>query len=146
MRKLQDVIHHYPIGKDNGLVVDILNYKSDYVGKKQSKVKGMYLINDSLHIQYFGGSTGKSISEFTPHLRSMSSITKSIIHEGYNNNKPFVPMEVLGVLFQMNVSEYCFIEQNPMRILSSRFLVVEWLLNKHFNIFNIPISDYIEKK
>ena len=58
------------------LGLQVLNYKSDYVGLQFSTINGFYLIGDKPHSTYHGGSTGKSFSEFKPVLRPMSDLRK----------------------------------------------------------------------
>jgi len=61
-----------------GLMIDISNYKCDYVGIKRAEANGYYFIGDELHITYNGGHTGKDIGIFKPILRPMSDLVKEI--------------------------------------------------------------------
>lgn len=54
------------------LGVEILNYRSDYVGLQYSSLTGYYLIEEDPHFTYIGGSTGKSFRELKPILRPLS--------------------------------------------------------------------------
>lgn len=72
----------------NKCVVEILNYKCDYVGIQFSKANGYYFLNEKLHITYDGSSTGKSLKEIKPILRPLSDLTKEI----EVNRERFVPI------------------------------------------------------
>ncbi|QGN24631.1 hypothetical protein GJV56_18940 [Elizabethkingia anophelis] len=82
--KLKDIAPFLPYG----LGVKILNHLNDHTGKEFSEINGYYFIDESLHITYNGGNTGKSISEFKPLLRPMSDLTKEITHNG----EKFIPI------------------------------------------------------
>jgi hypothetical protein len=61
----------------NEVEIEIINYKSDYVGIKKAKSTGYYYLNKVLHITYEGGSTGKSLKECKLILRPLSNLTTS---------------------------------------------------------------------
>jgi hypothetical protein len=62
-------------------------------------------------------------------LRPLSDLTKPCLDDMK------VPMIELAKMFDMNVVEYCFIEQNPTLIEStSRYPVVQQLYKWHFDI------------
>ena len=62
----------------NGVDLEILNYKCDYIGIQYSKANGYYFLNNKLHITYKGGSTGKSLDDCRLILRPLSDLTKEI--------------------------------------------------------------------
>ena len=71
-----------------------------------------------------------------PILRPLSDITKEI----EVNGEKFVTIEMLGKLFQMNVIEYCNLEQNKSlseTIKNQRWCVIEKLFEWHFDIFGL---------
>ena len=60
----------------NGVEIEILNYKCDYVGIKTAKSNGYYYLNEKLHITYNGGSTGKSLNECKLIIKPLSDLSK----------------------------------------------------------------------
>tara|TARA_R110000851_G_scaffold310564_1_gene470413 strand:- start:33 stop:470 length:438 start_codon:yes stop_codon:yes gene_type:complete len=60
----------------NGVDLEILNYKCDYVGIQYSKANGYYFLNNKLHITYEGGSTGKSLDDCRLILRPLCDLSK----------------------------------------------------------------------
>lgn len=63
--------------------IEILNYKSDYVGIKTAKSNGFYYIGDDLYITYEGGPVGKEIgTECKLICHPLSDLTKEIEVDG----------------------------------------------------------------
>jgi hypothetical protein len=65
----------------NGVQIEILNYKSDYVGIRFAKANGYYFLNNKLHITYEGGSTGKSLEDCRLILKPLSDLTREDLIE-----------------------------------------------------------------
>jgi hypothetical protein len=88
--KQQSILQHII----NGVQIEILNYKSDYVGIRYAKANGYYFLNNKLHITYEGGSTGKSLEDCRLILRPLSDFYESVdgvsfsnmITHGYHNS------------------------------------------------------------
>ena len=77
-----------------------------------------------------------------PLLRSLDSLTKPITVKGYNDGKEFVPSEKLAVhLFDFDFIDMVVNKGNTNGI---PFWVVKLLLKWHFNIFNLPETEYIK--
>ena len=77
-----------------------------------------------------------------PLLRSLDSLTKPITVKGYNDDKEFVPSEKLAVhLFDFDFIDMVVNKGNTNGI---PFWVVKLLLKWHFNIFNLPETEYIK--
>lgn len=84
MVTIQEIAPYLPYG----LQIKILNYQCDYVGIEYAKATGFYLLGDTLHVAYEGGSTGKDPSIFKPILRPLSDLTREICHNG----EKFIPI------------------------------------------------------
>lgn len=70
--------------------IEIFNYKRDYVGVRYSTINGFYMIKDEVHVNYVGGSTGKSFTEFKPILRPLSDIDDDLFEEiGFADEEDF---------------------------------------------------------
>lgn len=94
-----------------------------------------------------------------PILHDLSSLVRPIIVEGYDNNKPFVPIEYFEIGDDNNESiEYDSGNIKLIRSLESlaksgivnhiKYLpygVVQQLYKWHFNVFNIPSHLFIDK-
>ena len=72
-----------------------------------------------------------------PLLRSLDSLTKPITVKGYNDDKEFVPVEELG----WNSFQHII---NSGNLLGVGFNYIQLLLKWHFNIFNLPETEYIK--
>ena len=68
-----------------------------------------------------------------PLLRSLDSLTKPITVKGYNDGKEFVPLD--------EIQQY---DINAENILLQQFWIVNRLLQWHFNVFNLPETEYIK--
>lgn len=68
--ELKEILQHVI----NGVQIEILNYKSDYVGIQYAKANGYYYLGGKLHITYDGGSTGKSLDDCRLILRPLSDL------------------------------------------------------------------------
>lgn len=134
------------------LPVKILNHNKDGVGIEYSVVTGYYYLGSHLHVTYFGGSTGKSISEFMPCLRPLSSVTKEITHNG----ETFIPAEEIfkNSNYENKIGIPSEIEQAesflgpPCSIDNAPYWIVKELLSMHFDIHGLidaglalPIND-----
>ena len=92
-QELKEKLHYY---LPHGLKVTILNYRNDCTGIEYSMLNGYYPLGNNAHYTYDGGSTGKTLDEFKPHMRPLCSLTQEITVPHYNDGKPFVPIKVLG--------------------------------------------------
>ena len=89
-----------------------------------------------LENEFNAGGYEYDLHEVKPILYSLDYLTKEITHNG----ETFVPIERLGSLFNMNIVEYCFLEQNYMlleTIVNQRWYIVEKLLEWRFDIHNL---------
>lgn len=75
----------------NGVELEILNYKCDYVGIRYAKANGYYFLDGELHITYEGGSTGKSLESCRLRLRPLSDLINEI---EYNKEKIIPLIEI----------------------------------------------------
>lgn len=81
-------------------------------------------------------------AEIKPHMRPLSSLTKEIIVEGYNDGKPFVAFHDLGKLFRYRQDE-----NNVLNVLSEitkgtiDFRTAEKLFQWHFWIGDQALFD-----
>lgn len=75
LRKENLTIDHLAPYLPYGLHIKILNHKCDYVGIEYAEANGFYIMPDGLYLTYVGGSAGKSVNDFKPILRPLSSIT-----------------------------------------------------------------------
>ena len=82
-----------------------------------------------------------SSNRFKPLLRSLDSLTKPITVKGYNDDKEFVPAEEIFVGAWGKHAEYYIKNGN---ILDLSFIQIELLLKWHFNVFNLPETEYIK--
>ena len=97
----------YPMDENNGLeylylkkedIVWSPNKTKDMVHKLRSiSEMGYHSQSGTGHIMFY-----KEKFNSKPYLRILSSLTKEITHEGYNNGKPFVPIVELGKEFACN--------------------------------------------
>ena len=93
-----------------------------------------------------------------PLLRSLYSLTKPITVKGYNDGKEFIPMEevcdILNIDHKYKIALLDFIKglsdlfftrdaTDNLRIDNLR-LIDATLLKWHFNIFNLPETEYIK--
>lgn len=100
----------------NGVQIEILNYKSDYVGIQYAKANGYYYIGKDLYITYEGGSTGKSLNDCRLVLRPLSDLTEQIEWDD-------------GV-YQMTDEDYFDIDDISNRELQD-------FLKRHFDVFGL---------
>jgi hypothetical protein len=140
----------------NGVEIEILNYKSDYVGIQYAKANGHYYLNGELYITYDGGSTGKSLNDCRLLLLNLSDLTKEIEHNG----EKFVPiLEILKVNGKWNrnidrcLFDGAFIKEigyhygqpnnesfqisETIKYPISNVRTHEWLLKNHFDVFGL---------
>jgi hypothetical protein len=130
-----------------GLNIKILNYQCDYVGIEYSEITGYYFIGSSLHVNYKGGSTGKSIDIFRPILRPLSDLTKEIEVSGekfvpnyiLNNSfragsKDLMPYKYTGYNLELNIETENYSQTID---LFDGFLIVQKLLEWHFDIYGL---------
>ena len=93
-----------------------------------------------------------------PLLRSLDSLTKPITVKGYNDDKEFIPMEevcdILNIDHKYKIALLDFIKglsdlfltrdaTDNLRIDNLR-LIDATLLKWHFNVFNLPETEYIK--
>jgi len=92
---------------------------------------------------------GYFYGESRPILYPIDCLTKEITVKGYNNGDPFVPIKELGRVYNMNVVEYCMIEQNAQNIdfalRTFSFNVIQTLLSWHINVIGIPDGLFVDK-
>lgn len=115
----------------HGLNIEILNHKNDYVGIQFAEANGFYLINDELFVTYKGGSTGKSMKDFRPVLKSMREVSQSKVYQyaalNYDNLK--VNMKWSMGFYIDDRHEYQ-VNYYPLEI-------VEMLIENHFDIYGL---------
>ena len=112
--KLEDLAPYLPYG----LKCEILDYQSDYVGKKYLTMKGYYLLNDKPYFNFHNGRdyAGKNTTQFKPILRPLSDLEL----DEFNNkifNREYIVCE--GVDADLGYYEWCY------------------LLEEHFDIFGL---------
>lgn len=140
MKKLE--LKHLAPYLPYGLNIEILNYKSDYVGEQYASITGFYNFGANPHFTYEGGSTGKSVKEFKPILRPLSDLTKEIeingekIRATFWLSKHFKDVEEAAhfLAFGKTKTVKHLIENLPYKIIVKLF---EW----HFDVFGlIPVG------
>ena len=101
--------------------------KSIITGLTQSNKVGYISVknHNNTHIGF--------IDDCKPLLRSLDNLTKPITVKGYNDGKEFVPLD--------EIQQY---DINAENILLQQFWIVNRLLQWHFNIFNLPETEYIK--
>lgn len=113
----------------NGVELEILNYKCDYVGIRYAKANGYYFLDGELHITYEGGSTGKSLESCRLLLRPLSDLLKfKELFDLVNTIKQFQILE--KGFYSLNYAEFYDYKKLPYEI-------VKVLLYNHFNIFGL---------
>lgn len=80
----------------------------------------------------FPGNIDLSNSELKPILRRMD-LTKPITHKGYNDGKPFMPLDRLSETLRRNVDIFSL-----PHYLDFKYTDIEKLNEWHFNWRNIP--------
>lgn len=107
----------------------------------EHKLVGVSL--DSLHIISPFGDYGTShINTAKPIIRPMSDLTKEIVHEGYNDGKPFMPMLEIPNYCE-NEDDFQDIEQVYHDTNNMPYWIIRLLLKWHFNIFGLDETEYI---
>ena len=80
-----------------------------------------------------------------PLLRSLDSLTKPITVKGYNDGKEFVPVNKLKHIYGWEyIWSYCSNKQEEFNVNAISFASIKLLLQWHFNIFNLPETEYIK--
>lgn len=128
----REQLQMYPMGEENGLKL---------IGGKLRKTETITLNFESL-----GRAQGliKNFN-FKPELRSLYQLTQSITHEGYNDGKPFVPIDTLWKSFG-DTYDFEIMMEGEVKVTEYSFEICSLLISWHFNIFGIPPNDYIEKQ
>jgi hypothetical protein len=138
--ELKNILNHVI----NECIIEVLNYKCDYVGIQYSNANGYYYLNNELHITYDGGSTGKSLKEIKFLLRPLSDLTKEIDVNG----EKFVPKLELNELCR-NLPFYRVTDFRLFGIdevlsdfrseydLMDIYNVIQKLLEWHFDIYGL---------
>ena len=112
-----------------GVKIEILNYKCDYVGIQYAKSNGYYFLNNELHITYEGGSTGKSLKSCKLILKPLSDLLK--FKELF---------DVVSTVKQFQISEKGFYSLNYSQFYDYKKLpyeIVEVLTRNQFDIFGL---------
>lgn len=97
------------------------------------------------------------VGVFKPHFRQLSSLTKPITVEGYNNGEPFVPLKIIRRIMPIKYENNCFyfhkecgccFSDISIDLLAEHlpFNTLELLLKWQFNVFGLDESQYIEIK
>lgn len=166
MKKFAEVAHYY-LGtglnaklSNQGIFNLDLEYptpRANEVGKldniyflNDGSIEGCLRLNDGYSFDF------SELTEITPLMHPLSSLTKPITVEGYNDGKQFVPLDELNkVLGYTEVSIVNFvnsglgyhINDGAPTALSFRddvFPILSLLLKWHFNVFDIPETEYIK--
>lgn len=137
-KQLKDVLHYY-LG--TGLRINTIeNELASIINNRGSKVVETIFRGHLINVYEW--------DEIRPHLRPLSSLTKEITVEGYNNGEPFVPFDDILGNSDLYRSEWILEEvtkgRQLDRITELPFFVIELLLKWQFNVFNIDESQYIE--
>lgn len=144
-KQLKDVLHYY-LG--TGLRIQRPDNRTNKV------MMGLQL-DTIIFDDYSYGDAGSLLNK--PNLRPLSSLTKEIIVDGYNDGKPFVPVEYFEIGEENNVvPEQDFGNIKLIKDLEEiakheiyhdikflPFWVIELLLKWHFNIW-LEENDYIK--
>lgn len=82
---------------------------------------------------------------YKPILRPLSDLTKEIEHNG----ERFVPIERLACLYDFELSDRYFIRMYidggyTTSLLELPYILVQKLLEWHFNVFNLPEDLYVD--
>ena len=146
--KFKDIAHYY-LG--TGLLLKYKNFSTNryltafLTGVNNTEIETTY--NRKIKgchgdIISFNGRNNIKDLDLKPLLRSLDSLTKLITVKGYNDDKEFVPSEKLSVhLFDFDFIDMVVNKRNTNGI---PFWVVKLLLKWHFNIFNLPETEYIK--
>lgn len=122
-----------------GLNIKILNYKCDYVGVEYSIANGYYFIEDSLHVTYEKGSTGKSVNDFKPILRPLSDMTK----EFEVGDEIFVPFHAIKYLYPNTPNwniywrDWVIEKSHPLVDTHIEYCIMQLLFKYHFDVFGL---------
>lgn len=116
----------------HNLKVQILNYKQDYTGVKDSVLDGFYSLDGTAHFTYEKGNTGKSIKEFKPYLKPMSQFLEEdldYLYEHYStdyfSDSTLDPSSLIFHITRNNF--YVQMEFFPLGL-------IDWLLAMHYDI------------
>ena len=87
----------------------------------------------------------KQFSGIKPLLRSLDSLNKPITVKWYNDGKEFVPVNKLKHIYGWEyIWSYCSNKQEEFNVNAISFASIKLLLQWHFNIFNLPETEYIK--
>lgn len=139
-------LQHYPMGENK-----LKFLTSGIYGAIEIYANGIDFDDDQIlgqsHLNIDEGYYPYNISGVKPYLRSLSQLTETIIHIGYNDGKPFIPIEELE-----GVTDYNSNSNTPFKldylwvsIGDVPWSAIKQLLQWHFDISNTDKSDYIEK-
>lgn len=132
------------------LQIKILNPKNDYVGIEFAVVNGFYMIGDSIHLTYEGGSTGKDVTLFKPILRPLSDLCRG--EEVNHTTQHKINTRLGGVTETRYLSDHLFSHYQEYLSVSTKpgdgvnrlyipFSVFETikenLLKDHFDLFGL---------
>jgi len=114
----------------NGVEIEILNYKSDYVGIQYAKTNGYYYLSNDLYITYEGGSTGKFLDSCRLILRPLSDLTNENTIEFYKLDS--IDLELI------DINEWTE-ELINMIIYNDKFQLIQfdYLFKNHFDVFGL---------
>lgn len=122
-----------------GVKVEVLDYKSDYVGKKIDEIIGITQWSKCgklWSIETKGGAK-PSFEKITPILFPTSALTKEIQIANYNDGKPFIPIEEIDSLASTNKEVNQIIEWDNSEN--------HFLINVHYFIGGWEITFIIDK-
>ena len=130
MNKLEKILPYLAYG----VKIEILNYKSDYVGIQHSEIDGYYYLLDDLHFNYKGGGVrGKSIKEIKIFLRPLSDL----VNEISINCKTFIPKDILDEKHCSHWSYNNIKCVNSTMLQNAPYWFVQKLIEWNFDVFGL---------
>jgi len=107
--------------------IKILNHLSDYVGIEYSHITGHYILNNTPHFTYEGGSTGKSFFEIRLLLRPLSDLLD------IENDLRYELADIIGVISVTNFVE-SLMNEGGYNLTTKKWIeAAKWLDEKHFD-------------
>lgn len=123
-----------------------LHHESHFKGNKIIEFWGLKNCSDYPISEYCDGTRyGRTFQEVKPILYDLSYLTKEIEHNG----ERFIPLHKILEVYNFDLSkmdeEYILSFKESLIEVDMSFKTAQMLLEWHFNVFNIPEGDYINK-